>query len=320
MARTCHPERWVGLGFVATMPNAPPEVLAGIAGIASVAPQIAWATTPNYPDAQLRAFVDECWEFGLEPAAWAWCEGDDVEHEALVHAQLVVEFGLKLFVPNMEEPYDAHGDVTSPRFDMAERYLEVLIANVPDDVELAVTTTGRWASNHEALRDAGCVHMPQAFTCENGQTIDSCVEFSRSWGWTVDRIRPLVQVYETNGEVPDAQTYLDESSEHDVGVVPYILEQALGGQGRELLDALVPAIEREPASTTPVPPTNGGTVPEPLPPGAFDDCAKYETQTMKRPDGKDATAFSDRAKSLKATRDRVMKLEDRIEKLEARSA
>ena len=60
------------------------------------------------------------------------------------------------------------------------------------------------------------------------------------------------------------------------------------------------------------------TVAQPLPPGAFDDCAKYETTAMKRPDGKDATAFTDRAKSLKATRDRVLELEDRILRLEGK--
>ena len=62
----------------------------------------------------------------------------------------------------------------------------------------------------------------------------------------------------------------------------------------------------------------GETVAQPLPPGAFDDCAKYETTAMKRPDGKDATAFTDRAKSLKATRDRVLELEDRILRLEGK--
>jgi hypothetical protein len=316
MARACHPERWVGLGFIATMQNAPPEVCATIDGIASIAPQIAWATSENYPDAELRHFFDECRRFGLEPAAWAWCEGDDVEGEAAVHAKLVERHGLKLFIANMEEPYDAHGDVTSPRFDMAEWYFDALVAQIASDVELACTTTERWGSNHEALRQAGCTHMPQEFTLENGTTIDKGVEFSKSWGWTVDRIRPLVQVYETNGKVPDAQTFLDESAKHDVGVVPYILEQAFGGQGRELLTALVPAIVREPASTTPLPPTNGDDVAQPLPPGAFDDCAKYETQTMKRADGKDATAFTDRAGSLKATRARVLELEDRIIALE----
>ena len=37
---------------------------------------------------------------------------------------------------------------------------------------------------------------------------------------------------------------------------------------------------------------------------------------MKRPDGKPATAFTDRATSLKATRSKVMELEERIIKLE----
>lgn len=43
-----------------------------------------------------------------------------------------------------------------------------------------------------------------------------------------------------------------------------------------------------------------------IPPGAFKECADYETKFMKRPDGADATAFRARADSLAAMRSAIV--------------
>ena len=270
---SCRPEEWIGLGFVATIVNAPPEALVEIDGVSSAAVQIAWGMSPNvvsfsHRDRGMRGrtlkstvvpdWIDEARLVGLLPVGWAWCDARDVSAARLegeVHAQLVLDLGLEHFIANMEEVYDAHSDVNHPRFHMPDAYCDAFRKRCPS-VEFAVTTTPRWASNHDALRAAGAVLMGQAFSLEvpsppGPATVDACCEFALSWGWTLDRVRPLVQVYETNGEVPAAKPYLDESAEHGVGVVPYILEQALGGQGRELLTALVPAIERAPSATEP---------------------------------------------------------------------
>jgi len=69
-----------------------------------------------------------------------------------------------------------------------------------------------------------------------------------------------VQVYKTNGVRPSATTYNEDAANCNVGVVPYTLEQALDGEGQEMLKTLGPSILREPAET-PVPPE-----PEPEPP------------------------------------------------------
>ena len=57
-----------------------------------------------------------------------------------------------------------------------------------------------------------------------------------------------------------------------------------------------------------------------IPPGAFPECAKLETATIKRPDGKDAPAFAARAKSLAAMRDATINQESRLAIIEAKLA
>jgi hypothetical protein len=266
----CDPTQWVGLGFVATIENAPGEVLTQIDGIASVCAQVVWGLDEQKPDKMLT-YLQDLTHWGLVPMGWGWCDAEDpagAEAEGFAHARVAAELNLKHFIANMEEPYDAHGDVNHAKFRLPDHYCTAFRDILPD-IHFAVTTTPRWASNHAALRDAGAVFMPQAFFGDYPEaTIDSCLSSARDWGWTMDRCRPLVQVYENpQGEVPDPEVYLSESADWGVGVVPYILEQALGGAGRASLAELVPAITRQPMSA----PTNGGTVPDdsipPITPG-----------------------------------------------------
>lgn len=250
-SQPCHPEEWVGLGFVATIENAPAEVLRNIDGIESVAAQIIWGTTEQKP-ARMQSYLDDCRIWSLVPVGWGWCNATDpagAQVEGRAHAECALDLGLDHYIANMEEPYDAHGDSNSPKFLLPDYYLDTFREIAPD-IEFAVTTTPRWASSQDGLRRAGAVIMPQAFplAAEGGHGVAECVKFCISWGWTQDRIRPLCQVYETNGQVPPAEPFLDESEDYGVGLVPYILEQALGGQGRALLDALYPAIIRAPQS------------------------------------------------------------------------
>lgn len=51
---------------------------------------------------------------------------------------------------------------------------------------------------------------------------------------------------------------------------------------------------------------------EPIPGLAADDVAKLLTDNVKRPDGKDATAFKSQASALKAMRARLMAAEDEL--------
>lgn len=313
----CNPERWVGLGFVATIENAPGQILTDIEGISSVAVQIAWGVDPVKPEI-MQDYLDDLRDWDLKPVGWAWCDAESEQaarDEALVHARIAGNLGLDDFIANQEEEYDAHGDSSSPKYHMSNAYCESFRSILPD-IEFAVTTLNRPGSLQDGMREAGAVLMPQCFSEEApGATIDAAMNHAAAWGWTMDRVRPLVQVYETRGVVPDPNVYLQESADWDVGVIPYILEQALSGQGRAALTALVPAITRQPMNS-PIPPTNGGDVAQPLPGLAADDCKKYETKYMKRDDGKDASCWDSRAESLKAMRARILELEDRIIALE----
>jgi hypothetical protein len=258
----CHPEAWVGCGFVATIENAPGEVLTEIEGISSVAAQIAWGLNTQKPEI-MESYLEDLSRWGLEAIGWAWCDAEDeagATSEGYRHAEIAASLPITKFIANMEEPYDAHGNSSSPKFHMPTRYCEAFRTILPG-IEFAVTTTPRWASDQNGMRAAGAVLMPQAFFGDYPDaTLDACCQHAQDWGWDMAYVRPLVQVYENpEGLVPDPNEYLIESADWDVGVVPYILEQALGGAGRASLTALVPAITRPPHLHPP--PTNGGTVP-----------------------------------------------------------
>jgi hypothetical protein len=85
----------------------------------------------------------------------------------------------------------------------------------------------------------------------------------QSWGWTVDRIRPLVQTYTTGGQFPDPNVYNTEAFTYSVGVVPYTVEQ-----GGAVIPTLKPSIQRPPTEgPVPIPPPDGGDKPLPPDPG-----------------------------------------------------
>jgi hypothetical protein len=256
----CNPARWVGLGFVATIENAPAQHMAEIEGISSVAAQIAWGLDPVKPEV-MEDYLDDLRDWDLRPVGWAWCDAgsvDEAKAEGLAHARIAANLGLEDFIANQEESYDAHGDSSSHKYRMSTAYCESFRSILPD-IEFAVTTLNKHGSEQDGMRAAGATFMPQCFFGEHpSATLDAGMQHAVAWGWPVDRVRPLVQVYETHGVVPDPNVYLQESADWDVGVVPYILEQAYSGQGRAALSALIPAITRSPAS---IPPTNGGTVP-----------------------------------------------------------
>jgi len=120
------------------------------------------------------------------------------------------------------------------------------------NVTLGLTTTPRWGSSGNGFRAVGSTVMPQAFTGEvPSATIPACVDHAKAWGWDIAHIRPLVQVYKTAGVRPSATTYNEDAANYNVGVVPYTLEQALDGEGQEMLRTLGPSILREPAESAP---------------------------------------------------------------------
>jgi hypothetical protein len=257
-----NPDAWIGCGFTATSENVHIEHILPMGCIRIVCPQIAWGT--GYPrvdpdGSHAARVIREAREAGLDVAGWAWCDGQDVEGEARRHVQAVTDLGLNKFIANCEEPYDAHGDVSSPRFSMCNRYMDVFRSLIPEwQCELGLTTTPRWASDGTGARQAGCTMMPQCFSLEvtdGTATIAAAVPFMESWGWPKDRQRPLVQVYPTNGSVPDPQIYNNDSYTYGVGVVPYILEQATPGA----VEALSESVLRVSAGDTPLPP-------DPMPP------------------------------------------------------
>lgn len=244
-----HPDRWVGLGFVATAANASPTLYA-TGPIRIVCPQIAFGL--NHPDTDpdlesTRRLISGCRAVGLEVAGWAWCaDASQADAEGRYHAKVALGLGLLRLVANMEEPYDAHGASGDPRYLAPDVYAQAFRA-VTSQVELGLTTTPRWGSSGNGFRAAGATIMPQAFTGEvPSATIPACVEHAEAWGWPRSRIRPLVQCYETNGVRPDAVTYNADAARYGVGVVPYTLEQTHDGEGQEMLRTLAPSITRVP--------------------------------------------------------------------------
>jgi hypothetical protein len=261
-----NPEVWVGLGFVASTENAHVEPILEMGCIRIVCPQIAWGT--GYPriDPNLdhvRRLFDDCRRVGLGTAGWAWCNGEDVEGEARHHASIVLNLGLTKFVANQEEPYDAHGDVNSPRWEMANSYARVFRSIVPDGVvELGLTTTPRWASDGTGMREAGATIMPQAFTGEVPEaTIPMAHQHALAWGWPVERQRHLVQTYTTGGVYPDPAIYVRDSALCGVGCIPYILEQA-DMAGIKTMESAILRVPAPVAPPEPPPPP----APAPLPP------------------------------------------------------
>jgi hypothetical protein len=256
-----NPNKWVGLGFCATSENAHPDQYKQWGPVQVVAPQICWGQ--RYPDidpnlTHAKRVIQDCRNCGLTPAGWAWCNGPNAsaaDAEARYHAKTALELGLTLFVANMEAPYDAGGNSSDPRYTMGNTYAAAFRQVASEaQVELGLTTTPRWASDGTGMRNAGAVIMPQCFTGEvtdGSAEINAAVPFMVSWGWTVDRQRPLVQTYATNGVYPDPGVYNDQSFTQSVGVVPYILEQA----DPDGIKTMAPSISRLPAAgPPPIPP------------------------------------------------------------------
>jgi hypothetical protein len=251
--------RFVGLGFVASYWNADPNTIAQLRAVTGLAVQIAWGTGPaerTEPEDELLAWVSNCKHAGLAVQPWGWCDARDVDHaraEGRHHAERCQKLAFDTWIANMEEPYDAHGDSGSPRYTMPAAYANGFIERAAElGLELgalAITTTPRFGSSTADLASAGWVTMPQAFSgADPSATVSAVLDHMTAWGWPATLIRPLVQVYETNGKRPPAQPYLDESAAGRVGVVPYIVEQALDDEGRALLTALGPATMRAPSS------------------------------------------------------------------------
>jgi hypothetical protein len=248
-----NPNKWVGLGFVATAENAAPDTIKNMGPITRAAPQIAFGM--GYPEndpnlVHTKSMFKRCKVVGLGTAGWAWCcLPEQAAAEAKHHAALTLDLGLTMFIANMEEPYDAHGNSNDPRMWAPDYYADAF-RQVAPNVEFAITTTPRWASSGNQLRAAGACTMPQAFTGEvPSATISACVSHAKSWGWTIDRIRPLVQVYKTNDVRPSSAEYNLDAANQNVGVIPYILEQAFDGEGQAMIRDLAPSITRPPAQS-----------------------------------------------------------------------
>jgi hypothetical protein len=261
------PRRFVGLGFVASYWNADPHTIAPLRAVTGLAVQIAWGMGPSErtePTDELVAWIRNCKSAGLAVQPWGWCDARDVDHaraEGRFHAERCQKLAFDTWIANMEEPYDAHGNSSSPRYTMPAAYAEGFTSRAAElGLELralAITTTPRFGSSTADLAAAGWVTMPQAFSgADPSATVAAVVAHMGAWGWPAALIRPLVQVYETNGKRPPAQPHLDESATAGVGVVPYVVEQALDDEGRTLLTALTPATVRPPSSGGP---TGGGT-------------------------------------------------------------
>ena len=179
MAYSCNPDRWIGLCFVASHWNCSGEQLAQIAGVEVAAPQVVWGEQP--PPGDIRDKLYEYAEAGLRTAGWGWCDAGNQEQaqtEGRYHAEVALDLGLQDFIANMEASYDAGGNQGDQRFWMPGAYFEAF-RDVAPEVELALTTTPLWASDHAACRRAGCVLMQQAFPLDNKVTVAQAAHTAR---------------------------------------------------------------------------------------------------------------------------------------------
>lgn len=258
--------RFTGLGFVASYWNADPSVIAPMEVVSSLAVQVAWGMMPSErtePEDELSAWIRRCGSYGIPVQAWGWCNAWDTasaKQEARYHAERATELGfIETWIANMEEPYDAHGNSASAKYEMPATYMDAFVERADglgvEYTALAITTTPFFASSQWALAKTGWVTMPQAFTADYANaTVTACVGHMEAWGWPNGQIRPLVQVYKApDGSRPAVGDYLTQSAAEHVGVVPYIVEQAMDAQGRQMLTELKPATFRPP-SGTPAPP------------------------------------------------------------------
>lgn len=249
---------WTGCAFVANPGDVPLTLVPS--WITGLAIQVAWGTAENeIPDEWLVEAHNHFQIYG-----WAWCQGADLEYEAEVHAGAADRYGCVGFCANMEEPYDAHGNSSDPKYQYPRRYLDAL----PWDGPLALTTTWSFGSDMTAWQQRGALTMPQAFTAEvPSATLDSAVNFMEAWGWQRPQIRPLIQAYPTNEVRPDASVYAAEAQRLGVGVVPYTVEQAMDDEGRQWLETVRAAVEYPSGAQAPPEPTpEPEPEPEPEPP------------------------------------------------------
>jgi len=228
---------WQRTAFVANPGGCPLDQVKALDLFDALCVQVAWGTEPVeiFPEWMAQAH-----SLGIKLYAWAWCDGKDVEGEANLHRACAE--GFDAFSANMEEPYDAHGDSSSPKYKMPGQYLHAL--NWPGP--LALTTTPKFASDMGAFIQSGAIHQPQAFSMENATaTFSAAVDHSMSWGWPLSQIRPLIQCYPTLGVRPDPYELNVEAESYDLGGIPYVVESALDGEGKDWLETARPTIERE---------------------------------------------------------------------------
>lgn len=225
---------WQRAAFVANPGGCPLDQVKSLGLFEAVCVQVAWGTNPVEID---PAWLAQGRSLGFKMLAWAWCDAEDVEGEAEIHAACAQ--GYDGFSANMEEPYDAHGNSSDSRFRMPSQYLSCLTYAGP----LAVTTTPRFASDMTAWQVSGAIHQPQAFSGEiPTATFSAAVDHSRAWGWRDSQIRPLIQCYPTNGVRPDPGALNAEAAAYRMGGIPYVVEQALDQDGRDWLHTVEPTI------------------------------------------------------------------------------
>lgn len=263
--------RFTGLGFVASYWNADAAAIKPLGAVSGLAVQITWGSAPaerTDPPNELQAWLARTRSYGLHVTPWGWCNASDIaraEDEGRYHAERAIAMGFRdEWIANMEHPYDAGGNSSSPKYEMpaayAEGFTEAAKRAGVTFKALAITTTPFFGSSMAELAFAGWVTMPQAFSGDYAPaTVDACVEHMQDWGWPPALIRPLVQVYKSaNGQRPPVQPFLDDSAANGVGVVPYIVEQCMDDTAR--LQALAPATFRPPSGAAPIPPPDGGDV------------------------------------------------------------
>lgn len=214
--------RWA---WVNTPTDIGPDLIADLGYQAA----IIWAPSPI-----AEPWVAAARALGVKVAGWHRCTLPDPAQDGQAAGAATLRLGLDGYNLNIEDEYDTHGKQGTPETDVILKRTGQLLAgfrSVCAQVPLSASVTPRWTGDHDALRAHHVCLMPEAYPAEvPSATVAVCVDHARAYGWQAADIRPLFQVYPTNGIRPDAAQAIAEAHTAGVKLTPYPVESALDDQ------------------------------------------------------------------------------------------
>jgi hypothetical protein len=222
--------RWA---WVNTPTDIGPDLVAGLGYQAA----IIWAHSPV-----AAAWVDAARRLNMKVAGWHRCTLPDPAQDGQQAANTTLHLALDGYALNIEAEYDTFGNSNDTATLARTGQLLTAFHTVCPQVPLAAAVTPRWTGDHNALREHGCCLMPEAYPGEvPDATVKACVDFAELYGWLAADVRPLFQVYPTDGVRPSASQAIADAHTAGVRLTPYPIEASLDDQNTLRMIAQVAA-------------------------------------------------------------------------------